>query len=350
MLESSKENLTAIEPRVGQNQLTQPDRTGALAWQQLKEQYGRTLASPQTRRTYMLALEDFYRFLEAQGVMDGRPVSLPLLMEYRAGLVARIAGKGTENRPDSSRKPLSASTVNVYIAAVRSFLKNAVLCGYLPTEIGKLALEAIPSQKTKGHKIGRWLTLEEAQSLLESIPTETLRGKRNAVILRALLQCALRREELARMCYEHIQRRDGRWVFVDLLGKGDKYRSVAIPDSLKKAIDIWSEASGLTSGPILARISKSDKVISQGFSGDAVWEVVRMAWGEMLLANSEEKTLSHNQIAPHDLRRTCARLCRKKGAGLEQIQAMLGHASIQTTQIYLGADDFAVAPNDDLGL
>jgi integrase len=52
-------------------------------------------------------------------------------------------------------------------------------------------------------------------------------------------------------------------------------------------------------------------------------------------------------IAPHDLRRTCAKLCRAAGGELEQIQLLLGHASVQTTERYLGAkQDLMHAPND----
>jgi integrase len=57
------------------------------------------------------------------------------------------------------------------------------------------------------------------------------------------------------------------------------------------------------------------------------------------------------KLAPHDLRRTCAKLCRKAGGDLEQIQILLGHASIQTTERYLGTEqalDHAV--NDGIGL
>jgi site-specific recombinase XerD len=43
-----------------------------------------------------------------------------------------------------------------------------------------------------------------------------------------------------------------------------------------------------------------------------------------------------NKLAPHDMRRTCAKLCRESGGDLEQIQFLLGHASIQTTERYLG--------------
>ena len=57
------------------------------------------------------------------------------------------------------------------------------------------------------------------------------------------------------------------------------------------------------------------------------------------------------KLAPHDLRRTCAKLCRKSGGELEQIQLLLGHASIQTTERYLGTEqNLSVAVNDGLGL
>ena len=56
-------------------------------------------------------------------------------------------------------------------------------------------------------------------------------------------------------------------------------------------------------------------------------------------------------IAPHDLRRTCAKLCRAAGGELEQIQLLLGHASVQTTERYLGTrQDLVHAPNDGIKL
>lgn len=56
-------------------------------------------------------------------------------------------------------------------------------------------------------------------------------------------------------------------------------------------------------------------------------------------------------IAPHDARRTCAKLCRAAGGELEQIQLLLGHASVQTTERYLGTkQDLVHAPNDGIKL
>ena len=60
--------------------------------------------------------------------------------------------------------------------------------------------------------------------------------------------------------------------------------------------------------------------------------------------------LAH-KLAPHDMRRTCAKLCRESGGDLEEIQFLLGHASIQTTERYLGSrQNLKEAVNDRLGL
>ena len=57
------------------------------------------------------------------------------------------------------------------------------------------------------------------------------------------------------------------------------------------------------------------------------------------------------KIAPHDLRRTCARLCHLAGGELEQIQFLLGHVSVQTTEKYLGCKQkLRVAVNDHIGI
>jgi len=63
------------------------------------------------------------------------------------------------------------------------------------------------------------------------------------------------------------------------------------------------------------------------------------------------KTGLVDKLGPHDLRRTCAKLCRASGGELEQIQFLLGHASIQTTERYLGSrQNLREAVNDRLGL
>jgi integrase len=73
----------------------------------------------------------------------------------------------------------------------------------------------------------------------------------------------------------------------------------------------------------------------------AVWSVVEQS----------SKQIGIEHFGAHDLRRTCAKLCRKNGGDLEQIKFLLGHSSIQTTERYLGSEqDIEIAVNDNLGL
>jgi len=66
---------------------------------------------------------------------------------------------------------------------------------------------------------------------------------------------------------------------------------------------------------------------------------------------SRPQSAELDKLAPHDLRRTCARLCHLAGGELDQIQFLLGHASIQTTERYLGCNqELRVAVNDRLGI
>jgi len=73
----------------------------------------------------------------------------------------------------------------------------------------------------------------------------------------------------------------------------------------------------------------------------AVWHIVK----------DSAKRIGLKKLAPHDLRRTCARLCHAAGGELEQIQFLLGHVSIQTTERYLGCKQRIRSPvNDRIGI
>jgi len=168
----------------------------------------------------------------------------------------------------------------------------------------------------------------------------TPKGKRDYVILALLVGCALRRQELASLDVETIQLREGRWVLADLEGKGRRIRTVAVPVWVKHGINAWMTAAGIEEGPLLRSIAKGGKV-GESLSDWAIWSVVQQS----------AKQIGIEHFGAHDLRRTCAKLCRKGGGDLEQIKFLLGHSSIQTTERYLGSEqEIAVAVNDSLGL
>ena len=85
---------------------------------------------------------------------------------------------------------------------------------------------------------------EQAEQLIAAPDLETLKGKRDRVILALMLGCGLRRNEVAELTFEDVQQRDGRWAIVDLQGKGGRVRTVPMPGWAKVAIDNWAAAAG----------------------------------------------------------------------------------------------------------
>jgi hypothetical protein len=123
-----------------------------------------------------------------------------------------------------------------------------------------------------------------------------------------------------------------------LIGKGGHIRTVSIPQWAKQALDEWISAAGVTNGKIFRAVARSGKVWGSGISENVVWYVVRQCC----------KRVGLEHIAPHDLRRTCAKLCHANGGELEQIQFLLGHASVLTTERYLGCKQNLGHPVNDL--
>jgi len=286
------------------------------AQQRLRRMVLGTLASPNSRRNYGKALDDLF------ALAGGRPLTPALFMEYRASMEA-----------------LSPSTTNVRLSAVRKLVAGARRNGMIGVEDAARLVE-IPNIRQKGTRLGNWLTREQAQELLAVPNRSTLKGKRDYVILALLVGCALRRQELATLVVETIQLREGRWTLVDLEGKGRRVRTVAVPVWVKQGINSWMSAAGIEDGRLLRSISKGGK-IGDTLSDWAVWSVVERS----------AKEIGIERFGAHDLRRTCAKLCRKAGGDLEQIKFLLGHSSIQTTERYLGSEqEIAVAVNDNLGL
>jgi integrase len=114
-----------------------------------------------------------------------------------------------------------------------------------------------------------------------------------------------------------------------------------MPNWSKAAIDAWSNHAVVTEGLVFRAVNKGEHVVGSGITPQAIRNIV---------AGYAEK-LKHAGVAPHDLRRTFAKLAYKGGAALDQIQLSLGHESIQTTEDYLGVEqDLTDAPCDHLVL
>ena len=140
---------------------------------------------------------------------------------------------------------------------------------------------------------------------------------------------------------DDFQLREDHWVLTDLIGRGRHIRTVPVPTWAKQAVDDWTNASGANERPICRRVNRLGMVWGEGITPKAIWHIVKAAACQAGIQN----------LAPHDLRRTCARLCHLAGGDLEQIQFLLGHASIETTEKYIGCKQkLRHAVNDAIGL
>jgi len=162
-----------------------------------------------------------------------------------------------------------------------------------------------------------------AQNLWQAPGGERLKERRDRALLAVLLACGLRRHEAVELNFSHIQQREEHWAIVDLKGKAGHIRTIPMPAWVKNVLDRWLQAANITSGKLFRRVHKMGKTWGERLTEKAVWHVVR-----------EYATKAGiDKLAPHDLRRSCARLCHAAGGELEQIQFLLGHISIQNRTI-----------------
>ena len=280
------------------------------------------IAAPNSRRAYGRALNDFLAWYRRE---PRGPLSKLLVQEYRTQLEA---------------EGLAPATINLRLSAIRKLAAEAAEAGLLSPETA-LRIAQVKGARKLGVRAGNWLTKEQASQLLRAPDPASLQGKRDRAILALLIGCGLRRSELAELTVEAFQQREGRWVLPDLVGKGQRVRTVPVPAWVKAAVEEWQQAAGLTTGQLIRSINKGGKLWGEGVTAKVIWWVV--------LRYARQTGI--RGLAPHDLRRTCAKLCRHSGGELEQIQLLLGHASVQTTEQYLGTrQNLVEAVNDRLGL
>ena len=291
-------------------------------WDRLKAMVLDSVSSPITKRVYNMALDEFLAWFR-QAPRPG--FTKATVSAWRASLEERRLG---------------SSSIIIRMSAIRKLAAEAADNGLLAPELAS-GIARVKSAKCVGVRTGNWLSARQAQTLLNAPDASTLRGLRDRAIIAVLLGCGLRRSEVAALTFAHIQQRDGRWCIVDLVGKHGHIRTTPMPNWVKVAIDAWTAPAGIADGHVFRPMLRGDRVSGERLGEKVVWQMLREYAAEMGIVG----------LAPHDLRRTCAKLCRAAGGELEQIQMLLGHASVQTTERYLGTkQDLVHAPNDAIKL
>jgi integrase/recombinase XerD len=287
-------------------------------WEKLKALVLDSVSSPITKRVYNMALEEFLAWFQ----LAPRPgFTKASVSAWRVSLEARGLG---------------SSSIIIRMSAIRKLAAEAADNGLLAPELAA-GIARVRSAKSVGIRMGNWLSVRQAQSLLNGPDISTVSELRD----RVLLGCGLRRSEVAALTFMHVQQRDSRWCIVDLVGKHGRVRTVPMPTWVKVGIDTWTGPAGVSDGYVFRSVNRGDKM--QGRSNLKRW------CGKCCAPTRQppECQGSCRTIAGG----TAAKLCRAAGGELEQIQLLLGHASVQTTERYLGTkQDLVHAPNDAIKL
>ncbi len=261
--------------------------------------------SPNTYEAYMSDLQKLLTYLESEHI-NVWETSLKDLQQFAAGL------------HDIGIHPRSQARI---LSGIKSFFHFLIITD---------EIEADPSELLEGPKIGMQLpevlTIEEIDQLIGAIDRSQYEGQRNCAILETLYSCGLRVSELCNLKLSDLYFDEG---FIRVEGKGSKQRLVPISERAIKEINLWL-------------IDRKHWRYRPGFED----YVFLARWGNAIsrimvfriIKNLAEATGLQKNISPHTFRHSFATHLLEGGANLRAIQAMLGHESIATTEIYTHID------------
>jgi integrase/recombinase XerD len=207
------------------------------------------------------------------------------------------------------------------LSGIRSFYHCLLIDGYI---------EQDPSELLESPRLGEHLpevlTTEEVDMLENSIDLSTAEGQRNKAIIETLFSCGLRVSELVNLKISDLYLDD---EYIKVLGKGNKERLVPISPNAIKQIKLWFIDRNLMN----IKPGEEDYV----FLNRRGHHLTRTMILIMIKRLAKEAGIMKT-ISPHTLRHSFATELLKGGADLRAIQMMLGHESVETTQIYTHID------------
>ena len=262
--------------------------------------------SPNTLEAYQRDLQKLLTFLDNQPDKHLLDVKLEDLQTFAAGL------------HDIGIGPRSQCRI---LSGVRSFFHFLLVDGYRdddPTEL----LES----PVLGEHLPEVLSTAEVDQLEESIDLSKWEGHRNRAIIEVLFSCGLRVTELVTLRLSNLYLDEG---YVRIMGKGSKERLVPISPRAVKELGLWfDDRCHMTIRP-----GEEDYVFLNRRGAHLTRTMILIMIKRQAAEAGIKKTIS-----PHTLRHSFATALLEGGADLRAIQAMLGHESIGTTEIYTHID------------
>jgi integrase/recombinase XerD len=269
--------------------------------------------SEHTQKTYAGLLSRFVDWAAKRNLTDWKSIELSHLMSF----IEHERHRALENQPEKSTRKLSSESVYLEIAALRAFYRFAEQEKILPNNIAENL-----SLPRRWKRLPKALTNEEIERLLKPELTTDKVELCNRAILELAYASGLRLSELKNIRLEQLHLEAG---FINVIGKGNKERVVPVG---KKAVEAIERYLGSGRPNLVNRKSPANVFLTKRgtpFASVTLWKRIKYC---------VKRAGIERNITPHMLRHSFATHLLEHGADLRVIQELLGHATINTTEIY----------------
>ncbi len=262
-----------------------------------------------TIRGAKYGLADLAGFLEEEKAPCLEDITSDILYEYQQELAFRLTAKG---------RLLSLRTQGQSLGVVKAFTRFLKQQDYLVRDPG----EAIKLPKKPKRLPKVILSHNEIQKLMDAPNIRTNKGYRNRIVLEILYDTAIRRSELSGIKINNLDLNAG---FIHVRGKGDKDRVVPLSNRVCRLVENYIMM-----------------VRPEFLQGKDTGHLILNRWGRKMDPNSIWAVVKRcaylagirKSVSTHTFRHTCATHMLKNGAPVRHLQEMLGHESLESTQLY----------------
>ncbi len=254
-------------------------------------------------------LEKFKEFLDKKEISNIDDINKEIIISYQVHLFETINNKGKQNSAGHQNNMLSTVIQLLKFLKERDFIVSNPACD--------IQYAKVPKKLPKGI-----LTPTEAKKIIHAPDIETAIGYRDRTMLEILYSSGIRKDELNRLSLNDVDYQDG---YLRVIGKGQKDRIVPIGriacrylENYMKSVRHEFYKAEYTNYLFLSL--KGNKL-----SKNVIWEMIK---------KYAKRAKIRKNVSPHTFRHTCATVMLKNKADINIIRKLLGHESLNTTQIY----------------
>lgn len=271
--------------------------------------------SAKTLENYGRYLDRFFGFAKVASAGD---ISENLIRQYRLHLNRLKDGEGN---------PLKKITQNYHIIALRNFLKY----------LAKRGVRCVPAEKVElGKQEDREVVFLEANELGRLIHAteggDKLDALRDKAIISTLFCTGMRVSELCSLDRDKVDVNGGE---ISIRGKGSKIRLVFLSDQTKKDLSEYLKKRTDVDEAMFIRLSRAENALAK----ESDLRLTPRSIQRIIKKYSVKAGIVGKNVSPHSLRHSYATDLLRNGADIRSVQALLGHSSVTTTQIYTHVTD-----------